>query len=435
MRAVSLSRAVDWLKSLQLFISTHSVIGKRTIAALCTSRQLALYTNIRHVRARLDTSSNIESKSLYSSEASNNSNDVPVVKAFVHSPENSNNPIIAVCWDGDSKCNRLKEHPGRSITKAEIEAICLALKQAIFQMNLPCIHIVTNSKFVWKHFGKMSLWWSLDEFLQEKSMTFNSCLTEAGDLYRLLHMVDATIEYSSSVEETAKRFFENLLGKKVNEQKSDIISENKLTTKIPSSTATVAKVQKKGIGLFVPETSSAADSKNYVSENLLSGSVPIVYTCGVLHTEGNEKKHVKAGCGVYWPHAQELGIGRRYNFYPVTLVRCQLQAIIDALQQAVDQNYRSIVLRTDCVSFLVHHSRQWLKANGSYVRYHDQYLRIMDLCKDIKVRFQPANDRIALSQAEALAENGVCLPMPSRKSRKKMYDSKTSFVADVKCSL
>lgn len=70
------------------------------------------------------------------------------------------------------------------------------------------------------------------------------------------------------------------------------------------------------------------------SKNLLSGrSVPIVYTCGVLYTEGIYKKYVKAGCGVYWPLAEELSSGRRYNFYPVTLIRCQLQAIIDALKQ------------------------------------------------------------------------------------------------------
>lgn len=80
-----------------------------------------------------------------------------------------------------------------------------------------------------------------------------------------------------------------------------------------------------------------------VSKNLLGDSVPIVYTCGVLHIEGNEKKYMKAGYGVYWPHAQELGTGRRYNFYPVTLVRCQLQAIIDALQQ-VTTKFKSVLL-------------------------------------------------------------------------------------------
>lgn len=65
----------------------------------------------------------------------------------------------------------------------------------------------------------------------------------------------------------------------------------------------------------------------------MNDSVPVVYTCGVLHIEGSEKKYLKAGYGVYWPHELGLGAGRRYHFYPVTLVRCQLQAIIDALQQ------------------------------------------------------------------------------------------------------
>ncbi|KAK6107863.1 hypothetical protein QQG55_29895 [Brugia pahangi] len=430
MRAILFSRIIDWLKPLQFIVSIHPVISKRTFTVAFINRQSALYTDARRVRARRDTSSKNDSRLLFSSEASNNWNDVPIVKAFVHIPNNFNNPIIAVYWNDNSECNRVKEHSVRSTTKAEIEAVCLALKQAVFKMNLPRVRIVTNSKFVWKHFGKTSLWWSLDEFLQQKSMTFSLCLAEAGDLYRLLHMIDATIEYSSSIEETAKKFFENLMNRKVSKRES----ENKKPSPIVSLRTTLEKVQKRSTDIFIPETPSA-DSKNCASKNLSSDDVPTVYTCGVLHVEGNEKKYVKAGCGVYWPHAQELGTGRRYNFYPITLVRCQLQAIIDALQQAANQNYRKIVLRTDCVSFLVHHSRQWLKANGSYVRYHDQYLRIMDLCKGINVKFQPANDRVALSQAEALAENGVCLPIPSRRSQKKMYDNKTSNATGVKCSL
>ncbi|OZC12153.1 hypothetical protein X798_00674 [Onchocerca flexuosa] len=425
----------DWLKPLQFVISAHPAIGKRTFAVICIDHQSTLHTDIRHVCAHLNAFS--EARSLYSSETSDNWNDVPVVKVSVHNPDVSNNPIVAIYWDHSNKYNRFKEHPERSQTKAEIEAVSLALKQAVFQMNLPRVRIITNSKFVWKHFGKTSLWWSLDEFLLQNSTMFRFCSAEAGDLYRLLHMIDATIEYSSSTDEAAKRFCKNLISKKLSERKSNIIPENRTTSQASVIKTISTKEKEKNADIFVQETSSEASSRNYVSKNLLNDNVPIVYTCGVLHIEGNEKKYMKAGYGVYWPHAQELGIGKRYNFFPITLVRCQLQAIIDALQQAVQQNYHSIVLRTDCVSFLVHHSRQWLKTNGSYVRYHDQYLRIMDLCKDIKVRFQPfkANDRVASSQAEALAENGVCLPVPSRRSQKNMCSNKTSSATDVKCSL
>lgn len=57
-------------------------------------------------------------------------------------------------------------------------------------MELQRIHIVTNSKFVCKNFGKNSLWWSLDEFMRQKAMTFSLCTAEAEDLYRLLHMIE-----------------------------------------------------------------------------------------------------------------------------------------------------------------------------------------------------------------------------------------------------
>ncbi|EJW77766.1 hypothetical protein WUBG_11325, partial [Wuchereria bancrofti] len=237
MRAILFSRVIDRLKPLQFIISTHPVISKRTFTFAFINRQSALYTD---VRVRRNTSSKNNSRLLYSSEASNNWNNVPIVKAFVHIPDNLNNPIIAVYWDDNSECNRIKEHPVRSTKKAEIEAVCLALKQAVFKMNLPRVRIVTNSKFVWKHFGKTSLWWSLDEFLQQKSMTFSLCLAEAEDLYRLLHMIDATIEYSSSTEETAKKFFENLMSRKVSKRKSEIIPEKKLSP-VVSSRATLEK--------------------------------------------------------------------------------------------------------------------------------------------------------------------------------------------------
>uniref|UniRef100_A0A915PN49 RNase H type-1 domain-containing protein n=1 Tax=Setaria digitata TaxID=48799 RepID=A0A915PN49_9BILA len=375
-------------------------------------QSIKLQMGIGHVHERLNISPNIESTSLYSTETADNWDSVPVVKAFAHIPKNSlsNNPIVAVYWDDKSRYNRFKEHAEKSKTKAEIEAVCLSLKQAIFQMNLPRVRIITNSKFVWKHFGKTSLWWNVDEFLQQKSMPFSFCSAEAEDLYQLLHMIDVTLEYDPSTDEIAKMICKNSAIEKPNKKESSMISKGKLSPE--SSSLKISLPKEKKNGLFVRETSSKITS--CVFEN---GSIPIVYTCGVLHTEGDEKKYFKAGYGVFWPHALSLGTGKRYNFYPITLIRCQLQAIIDALQQAVDQNYRCIVLRTDCVSFLVHHSRQWLKANGSYVRYHDQYLRILDLCKNIKVKFQLANDQAALRQAEALAENGICLPLPSKRHR------------------
>ncbi|VDK81118.1 unnamed protein product [Litomosoides sigmodontis] len=422
MRAVlRFQRFIDCLKPLQCVISTRSIIGKRAFIVTCGS---TMYIDVRNVHGHLDASSSNESRSLYSSEAS--INNVPVVQAFAHMQKNSSDPIIAVYWEANSKYNRFKKHPGGSIMKAEIEAVCLALKQAVFQMDLPRVRVVSNSKFVWKHFGKISLWWSLDEFLQQKSMKFGFCSTEIEDLYRLLHMIDVTIEYSASTEESVKRFFGNIMGKKVGDSESDVIPNKELRPDPSLPKTSLSKLRKKSTGLFLPEMSSAADSTNYTSKHLPNDAVPVVYTRGIVHIEGSNKKYIKAGYGVYWPHAQELGTGRRYSFYPVTLVRCQLQAIIDALQQAVDQNYRSIILRTDCVSFLVHHPRQWLKVNGSHVKYYDQYLRIVNLCKGIKVKFQPASDQVALSQAEALAENGVCLPIPSRRSKKKMYESKTS---------
>ncbi|VDN05445.1 unnamed protein product [Thelazia callipaeda] len=282
-------------------------------------------------------------------------------------------------------------------------------------MYLPRVRVITNSKFVCKHFGNTSLCWNLDEFMRRKWMFFMFSATEAADLYRLLHMIDATLEYSSSIDETVKIFYENVSGKMPFGNITAGLSASDIS--VVASPVKDLTIQKQG----KPEKGSVAQGLSVGSSttNSISKSTPVVYTCGVLHSKVvNEKKYVEAGIGVYWPYCHEMGTGKRYTFYPITLVRCQLQAIIEALQQAIDQNYSSIILRTDCTSFLVHHSRQWIKTNGSYVRYHDQYLRIVDLCKNIKVKFLSASDRAAMSEAETLAENGICLPLPAKKSRK-----------------
>lgn len=75
MRAVSFFRLIDWLKPQQFVISTYPIMRKRTFAIVTTNRQSTLCTDIGHGRGRLDTSSNGDSKSLYSSEASNNWNE------------------------------------------------------------------------------------------------------------------------------------------------------------------------------------------------------------------------------------------------------------------------------------------------------------------------------------------------------------------------
>ncbi|MCP9259705.1 hypothetical protein DINM_003062 [Dirofilaria immitis] len=379
--AISRSRFIDWLKSLQFVIFAHPTISKRTFAVLCINHQLTSHIDVRHKRTCLNTFSKSEGRSLYSSEASYNLNDVPVVKVSVHIPDNSSNPIIAVYWDDSNKCNRFKEYPEKSAVKAEIEAISLALKQAIFQMNLPRIRIVTNSKFVWNHFGKTSLWWSLDEFLQQKSMVFNFCSAEAEDLYRLLHMIDATIQYNSSIDEQTEIFRRNLMSEKISKLKSDLIPKNSSVPQTSSIKAILAKEKKKAQ----------------------------VYLCKEHHPMKIRKI---TGYGVYWPHAHELGIGKRYNFFRLR------NKIIKILSFIL-----TVFLFGSSFTSMV--KSQWFPC---------EILRPV-LENHGFVRFQSANDRVALSEAEALAENGVCLPLPSRRSRKSMYSSRTSATTSVKCSL
>ncbi|VDN35853.1 unnamed protein product [Gongylonema pulchrum] len=90
---------------------------------------------------------------------------------------------------------------------------------------------------------------------------------------------------------------------------------------------------------LIPDTeleagSTASSDLLKLSSKCRTIGTPTVYTCGVCQiVDDGETSFAKAGYGVYWPHAAELGTGRRYSFYPITLVRCQLQAIIEALQQ------------------------------------------------------------------------------------------------------
>ncbi|VDK24043.1 unnamed protein product, partial [Anisakis simplex] len=143
--------------------------------------------------------------------------------------------------------------------------------------------------------------------------------------------------------------------------------------------------QRDDIQWATSETASSSSSTPSNSNSIDPQNCMVVYTCGAYRdTDLRGESFTRAGLGVYCPENPENNISRRLSMFPVTLFRSQLQAIIVALEQAVDMKYESVIIRTDSRVFLKYIMRQWKKADGAFVKNYSQYLRIIDLASRIK---------------------------------------------------
>lgn len=70
--------------------------------------------------------------------------------------------------------------------------------------------------------------------------------------FKILEVLDkafqATIEYSASIEETAKKFFKDVMNKKVSYGESDVIPQKKLRPETSLPKTSLPKLQKKNAG-------------------------------------------------------------------------------------------------------------------------------------------------------------------------------------------
>uniref|UniRef100_A0A9J2PKF6 ribonuclease H n=1 Tax=Ascaris lumbricoides TaxID=6252 RepID=A0A9J2PKF6_ASCLU len=294
----------------------------------------------------------------------------------------SSTASIGVYWGDDDVLNRSKVLGEGSTILAEIEAVTLALKKAIYELNLPRVIVRTDSEYVCRCIAKYFNFWKQSDFCKASGDKVKYA-DELQELDRLLSMIEAKVEF-------------------VPKNKPDV--GNWVFHKLKQKPAF-------GVGWLVQPTSSLSAGDTSVDPD----SSAVAYTCGVFRdTDLRGEPFTRAGLGVHWLGKPENNVSRRLSMFPVTLFRSQLQAIIAALEQAVEGKYTSVIVRTDSRTFLKYFRREWRKADGGLVRNYPQYLRIIDLA----CRLKYAGERCeAQEEAFILAEDGMSQPMVSEAKR------------------
>ncbi|VDM48227.1 unnamed protein product [Toxocara canis] len=297
--------------------------------------------------------------------------------------DGSSTAKIGVYWSDGDVLNRLKVVGAGSAIFAEIEAVILALKQAVYELHLSRVVVRTDSDYVCRCVAKYFTFWKQSDFYKANGDKVKYA-DELQELDRLLSTIEARVEYVSKTEPNVGNWILNKLRPIRLSEKQDIQWSAQSKSSLSAGDASV-------------------DPENSL----------VVYTCGAYRdTDLRGEPFTRAGVGAYWPHKPEDNVSRRLSMFPVTLFRSQLQAIVFALEQAIEAKCASVIVRTDSRVFLKYFLRQWKKADGNLVRNYPQYLRIIELASRLKVRFEYASEESEeREEALILAEDGMSQPM------------------------
>ncbi|MFH4974927.1 hypothetical protein AB6A40_001636 [Gnathostoma spinigerum] len=295
---------------------------------------------------------------------------------------------IGVYWGKNDSSNHLKRLRDEVVDQsgAEIEACCLALKQAIYNLHLPRVIVKIRSQYIIRCVEKFLSRWMAFGWVTSNGKPVRNA-KELQELGRCLEFIDAKfiVDENSDLKRSA------LLNSLLKEQ-------NVISNPDYENLKRLARSAPMGGSLAVTSASS---------------SVPTVSVFGVFHSETSRgTAFPRAGYGVYWENEACPSVSGRLSMFPATLFRAQLHAIQVALEQAVSAGYDTVVIRTDALHFLKHFRNGWRKSDGSAVKNYPQYKNIVNLCSKIKARFiaTAENDQLLLS-AKDLAESGLTQPL------------------------
>ncbi|VIO93546.1 RNase H family protein [Brugia malayi] len=150
-------------------------------------------------------------------------------------------------------------------------------------------------------------------------------------------------------------------------------------------------------------------------ENIWEG-IPIVYTDGACSFNG----HVgaTAGIGVYWGEQHVDNISEPLLRGPPTNNRAELEAVIRAVQMAIQRRYHQLIVRTDS-NLLIQTMNSWIHgwqkngwktSNGTTVKNQDLIIELNGLLKNINVRFEHVAGHVGIygnEKADQLAREGA----------------------------
>ncbi|XP_003746993.1 ribonuclease H1 [Galendromus occidentalis] len=143
--------------------------------------------------------------------------------------------------------------------------------------------------------------------------------------------------------------------------------------------------------------------------------VPVVYTDGAC--SGNGMAGAKAGIGVYWGDGDPRNVSEPLKGKP-TNNRAEIQAATRAIQQAKEQGYEEVEIRTDS-DFLVQSTTKWMPgwqeknwktAAGKPVINKEDFEDLLEASKGIDVKWTHVNGHSGIhgnEQADNLAVSGM----------------------------
>ena len=198
----------------------------------------------------------------------------------------------------------------------------------------------------------------------------------------------------------------------------------------PSNSAN--KIQKKKVTSMVSKTDFANKLKKIspfpkqpISKELKFDlndrsldDLPLVFTDGACSQNG--KKNPRAGYGVWWGMDDPLNLSCRLPGKQ-TNNRAEIAAINAALKQAIEQNYKKIVLCTDSM-FVINciclwspkwRTNGWKKADGSAVEHKKEFIEILENLKHVEVVWKHVRGHTGVlgnEMADKLAVDGSKLP-------------------------
>lgn len=170
------------------------------------------------------------------------------------------------------------------------------------------------------------------------------------------------------------------------------------------------------------EDNSPAPSSSAGNLTMDSESRVIVYTDGACSNNGNYRKEIRAGYGVWWGIDHPLNVSARLTGTP-TNQRAEIAAVNKAIQQAINKGIKTLCIRTDsmfiinCVTKWVKGwlKKNWIKADGKPVVHKKEFLIMLDALKKVDVKWEHVRGHAGVTgneMADQLAVSGAKKPLP-----------------------
>lgn len=191
------------------------------------------------------------------------------------------------------------------------------------------------------------------------------------------------------------------------------IQENEISSissKINSSNTLKRKTK------FIQPVKSKALKLNLDDHSLKD--VPIVFTDGACSKNG--KKKARAGYGVWWGFNDPLNQSCKLEGIQ-TNQRAEIAAINAALKQAIEHEYKKIVLCTDSM-FVINcitlwspkwKRNNWKKSDGNEVIHKKEFIEILESLKSVEVVWKHVRGHSGIlgnEMADKLAVSGSKMP-------------------------